>query len=65
MGLEPSVDVAYLIVMLMIAGVLSYFKLGRAEDPDFTVKVMVVRTPGPARRRTRSNSRSPNASRRG
>ena len=36
--------VAYLIIVLMIGGVLSYFKLGRAEDPDFTFKVMVVRT---------------------
>ena len=36
--------VAYLIVVLMVGGILSYFKLGRAEDPDFTVKVMVVRT---------------------
>jgi multidrug efflux pump len=36
--------VAYLIVVLMIGGVLSYFKLGRAEDPDFTFKAMVVRT---------------------
>jgi hypothetical protein len=25
-------------------GVFSYFKLGRAEDPDFTFKAMVVRT---------------------
>ncbi len=36
--------VAYLIIVLMLGGVLSYFKLGRAEDPDFTFKVMVVRT---------------------
>ncbi len=36
--------VLYLIIVLMAAGVLSYFKLGRAEDPDFTFKVMVVRT---------------------
>ncbi|HPT49511.1 MAG TPA: efflux RND transporter permease subunit [Accumulibacter sp.] len=36
--------VGYLIVVLMLAGVLSYFKLGRAEDPDFTFKAMVVRT---------------------
>ena len=36
--------VAYLIVMLIAGGVMSYFKLGRAEDPDFTFKVMVVRT---------------------
>jgi multidrug efflux pump len=36
--------VAYLIIVLMTAGAISYFKLGRAEDPDFTFKVMVVRT---------------------
>ncbi|MBS1191077.1 MAG: acriflavin resistance protein [Rhodocyclaceae bacterium] len=36
--------VLYLMVVLLIGGVLSYFKLGRAEDPDFTFKVMFVRT---------------------
>ena len=36
--------VAYLMVVLMLGGVLSYFKLGRAEDPDFTIKSMVVRS---------------------
>ncbi|MBL8397804.1 MAG: efflux RND transporter permease subunit [Candidatus Accumulibacter sp.] len=36
--------VGYLIVVLLLGGVLAYFKLGRAEDPDFTFKVMVVRT---------------------
>ncbi|MEY2633315.1 MAG: hypothetical protein RIR00_1969 [Pseudomonadota bacterium] len=40
---HPSM-VLYLIIVLSIAGVLSYFKLGRAEDPDFTFKVMVVRS---------------------
>ncbi|MGE5467056.1 MAG: efflux RND transporter permease subunit [Ignavibacteria bacterium] len=40
---HPSM-VTYLMVVLTIAGVLSYFQLGRAEDPDFTFKVMVVRT---------------------
>ncbi|WP_026686979.1 efflux RND transporter permease subunit [Azovibrio restrictus] len=40
---HPSM-VLYLMVVLMLAGALSYFKLGRAEDPDFTIKVMVVRT---------------------
>jgi multidrug efflux pump len=40
---HPSM-VTYLMVVLMVAGVLSYLKLGRAEDPDFTFKVMVVRT---------------------
>jgi multidrug efflux pump len=36
--------VLYLIIVLMTAGVISYLNLGRAEDPDFTFKVMVVRT---------------------
>ncbi|WP_300453923.1 efflux RND transporter permease subunit [Accumulibacter sp.] len=36
--------IGYLIVVLMVAGVLAYFKLGRAEDPDFTFKAMVVRS---------------------
>jgi multidrug efflux pump len=40
---HPSM-IVYLMVVLTLAGILSYFKLGRAEDPDFTFKVMVVRT---------------------
>jgi multidrug efflux pump len=36
--------VLYLIIVLTAAGVISYFNLGRAEDPDFTMKVMAVRT---------------------
>ncbi|MBI4740228.1 MAG: efflux RND transporter permease subunit [Betaproteobacteria bacterium] len=43
-ALRHRAMVAYLIVVLMVGGVLSYFKLGRAEDPDFTFKAMVVRT---------------------
>ncbi len=39
--------VVYLMAVLMLAGVFSYFKLGRAEDPDFTFKVMVINTPWP------------------
>lgn len=48
--------VAYLMVVLTLAGVLSYFKLGRAEDPDFTIKVMVIRTlwPGATAREVES-----------
>ncbi len=40
---HPSL-VAYLMIMLTLAGVMSYFSLGRSEDPDFTVKIMVIRT---------------------
>ena len=36
--------VLYLMIVLMVGGALAFFKLGRAEDPDFTFKVMVVRT---------------------
>ena len=36
--------ILYLIIVLMGAGIFSYFSLGRAEDPDFTFKVMAVRT---------------------
>lgn len=32
----------FLLIISMIAGILSYRNLGREEDPDFTVKVMVI-----------------------
>ena len=40
--------VLYLILAIAVAGGLSYVKLGRAEDPTFTIKVMVfsARWPG-------------------
>ena len=34
--------VLFLILVVALAGTLSYLRLGRAEDPSFTVKVMVV-----------------------
>ncbi len=46
-ALEHPSMVLYLIVVLTIAGVLSFLQLGRAEDPDFTFKIMVVRTQWP------------------
>jgi len=36
--------VLYLMIVFMVGGAISFFQLGRAEDPDFTFKVMVVRT---------------------
>ncbi len=36
--------IVYAMLVLAIAGGMSYFKLGRSEDPSFTFKVMVVRT---------------------
>ena len=46
-GLSPPL-VLFLILMLAGAGLLSYVRLGRAEDPSFTIKVMMVtaRWPG-------------------
>jgi multidrug efflux pump subunit AcrB len=34
--------VLFMIIVLGIAGLYSYFNLGRAEDPSFTIKTMVV-----------------------
>ncbi len=43
-ALKHQQMVVYLILVLSIAGTISFFQLGRAEDPAFTFKVMVVRT---------------------
>ena len=43
-ALKHQQMVLYLMVVLTVAGVVSFFNLGRAEDPAFTIKVMVVRT---------------------
>lgn len=37
----------FLILLISLAGVLSFFKLGRAEDPAFTIKVMTIVTAWP------------------
>src|SRR5688572_32758515 len=36
--------IVYAMLVLAIAGAMSYLRLGRSEDPAFTFKVMVVRT---------------------
>ena len=43
-SLQHPQMVLYLIIVFTLAGIFSYLNLGRAEDPDFTFKVMVVRT---------------------
>ncbi len=43
---ERSVTL-FLICLVSLAGVIAFFKLGRAEDPAFTVKVMTVVTAWP------------------
>ncbi|EOQ74150.1 efflux RND transporter permease subunit [Acinetobacter lactucae] len=37
----------FLIFLISIAGIVAFFKLGRAEDPAFTVKVMTIVTAWP------------------
>src|SRR6188472_4436160 len=39
--------VAYIMIVAVIAGVLSYFRLGRSEDPTFIIKTMVVQANWP------------------
>ncbi|WP_105635275.1 efflux RND transporter permease subunit [Cronobacter dublinensis] len=43
---ERSVTL-FLIILITVAGILSFFELGRAEDPPFTVKQMTVITAWP------------------
>lgn len=37
----------YFMIAFMAAGLFSYLKLGREEDPDFTIKTMVIQAKWP------------------
>jgi multidrug efflux pump len=39
--------VAYLMIIAVVAGIVSYFRLGRSEDPTFIIKTMVVQAAWP------------------
>ncbi|MCW3656521.1 efflux RND transporter permease subunit, partial [Burkholderia cenocepacia] len=41
-ALEHQALPRYLLVVLLLAGLMSYFQLGQDEDPPFTFRVMVV-----------------------
>ena len=43
-ALERKSLVVYLMLVIAIAGTIAYGKLGREEDPPFTIKTMVVKT---------------------
>lgn len=43
-ALEHPALTRYLMVVLMVLGIASYFQLGQDEDPPFTFRAMVVRT---------------------
>ena len=42
-ALKHQALVLFLMLALFATGMFSYFRLGQAEDPEFTVKVMVIR----------------------
>ena len=41
-ALNNKVLVYYFIVMVAVAGIFSYMRLGRMEDPDFVIRQMIV-----------------------
>ena len=41
-SIHNRVLVWYFIILIAIAGIFSYMKLGRMEDPTYTVRTMVV-----------------------
>jgi len=43
-AIEHKSLVVYFMLIIGVAGILEYFKLGREEDPNFTIKTMVVKT---------------------
>src|SRR6516164_5498579 len=43
-ALEHKSLVVYFMLIIALAGILQYHKLGREEDPPFTIKTMVVKT---------------------
>lgn len=46
-ALEHRSFVIYLMIVMTIAGIASYLRLGRGEDPDFTFRTMVVQAAWP------------------
>jgi multidrug efflux pump len=39
--------ITYFMLIIVVAGVWSYLRLGRSEDPEFTIKTMVVQAQWP------------------
>jgi multidrug efflux pump subunit AcrB len=48
-ALEHKSFVVYLMLVIALAGMLEYRRLGRDEDPPFTIKTMVLRVAWPGR----------------
>jgi hypothetical protein len=47
-ALEHKSFVVYLMLLVTLAGIFEYRRLGRDEDPPFTIKTMVVKTLWPS-----------------
>jgi hypothetical protein len=62
---ERAVTLFSIIAIARCAGAYAFFKLGRAEDPSFTIKTMTVTPSGRARRRARCRTWSPSRWRNG
>jgi multidrug efflux pump len=43
-ALEHRAFTGFLMALLMLGGIFAYFRLGQREDPEFTFRVMVVKT---------------------
>jgi multidrug efflux pump subunit AcrB len=46
-AIERKTLTNFLVFLILVAGVFSYFQLGRLEDPDFTIKTAVIVTQYP------------------
>ena len=46
-AIERSTLTRFLVVLILLGGIFSYFQLGRLEDPDFTIKTAVIATQYP------------------
>ena len=46
-AVERSTLTNFIVLLILIGGVFSYFNLGRLEDPDFTIKTGVIVTQYP------------------
>ena len=46
-ALDHASLVWYFMIVFTVAGVFSFFNLGREEDPSFTIKTMVIATQWP------------------
>ena len=59
-AIEKKAVTYFSVILLLVAGISSYFQLGQLEDPDFTVKTALVITqyPGASPKEDRSTSES-------